>query len=87
MSIGNELKNIPDVQPALPLEALLRESKQLQAISLHLIRESRELKTTLVLIERSYRNQQEQLRQHHNLICNNDYNLWCIRTNLLFKPV
>jgi hypothetical protein len=41
-------------QPATPLEALLSESRELQAISRQLIRESRELRTIYLLLQHNY---------------------------------
>lgn len=42
------------VIPPLPFEALLSESQRLQALSLQLIRESRELRTICSLIQHRY---------------------------------
>lgn len=49
------------------LEALLGESKRLQAITDQLIRQSRELRTIYLLIEHGYRSQQRQFEQSARL--------------------
>ena len=67
MDIGNELNNIGVVAPAMPVEALLRESKQLQVTSLQLIRESKELQTALVLRLHLHKSHQQQLMEQRDL--------------------
>ena len=61
MDIGNALESKSDIQPALLLEALLSESKQLQVTSLQLIRASNELQTTLVLLLHQQKHLQKRL--------------------------
>jgi len=68
MDTGNDRNNLPVRQPTLPLEALLSESKQLQAISWQLIRESRELRMISMLLQHSYRNHHIQLEKYPHLI-------------------
>jgi hypothetical protein len=67
MDTGNALENKSDIQPALLLEALLGESKQLQVTSLQLIRESKELRTALILLLHLIRNQHQQLMNQRDL--------------------
>jgi len=67
MDIGNALESKSDIQPALLLEALLSESKQLQVTSLQLIRESKELRTALFLLQHLNRNQHQQLMKLRDL--------------------
>ena len=67
MDIGNALESKSDIQPALLLEALLSESKQLQVTSLQLIRESTELRTALFLLQHLNRNQHQQLMKLRDL--------------------
>jgi hypothetical protein len=54
MDTGNDQNTLPVILLTMPIDALLRESKRLQAISEQLIRQSRELRTICVLIERKY---------------------------------
>ena len=68
MDTGNDRNNLPVLQPTLPLEALLSESKQLQAISWQLIRESRELRMISMLLQHSYRNHHIHLEKYPHLI-------------------
>ena len=68
MDAGNGLKNTPVVEPTLPLEALLSESKRLQAISWQLIRESREQRTIYMLLEHVYSNHHIHLEKYPHLI-------------------
>jgi len=67
MDTGNALESKSDIQPALLLEALLSESKQLQVTSLQLIRESKELRTALFLLQHLNRNQHQQLMKLRDL--------------------
>ena len=67
MDTGNALGNKSDIQPALLIEALLSESKQLQATSLQLIRESKELGTALFLLLHLNRNQHQRLMKQRGL--------------------
>ena len=67
MDIGNALESKSDIQPALLLEALLSGSKQLQVTSLQLIRESKELRTALFLLQHLNRNQHQQLMKLRDL--------------------
>ena len=67
MDTGNALESKSDIQPALLIEALLSESKQLQVTSLQLIRESKELRTALILLQHLNRNQHQQLMKLRDL--------------------
>jgi hypothetical protein len=64
MSTGNVLNAIRVVEAAVPLETLLSESKRLQAISLQLIRESRELRTICLLTQHGYQKQHNLCKKH-----------------------
>ena len=87
MDARNALENKSDIQPALLIEALLSESKQLQVTSLQLMRESKELRTALILLQHLNRNQHQQLMKLRDLFLQRLSQNSVYQDNLAFLPM
>ncbi len=87
MDARNALENKSDIQPALLIEALLSESKQLQVTSLQLMRESKELRTALILLQHLNRNQHQQLMKQRGLFLQRLSQNSVYQDNLAFLPM
>jgi len=87
MDARNALENKSARQPALLKEALLSESKQLQVASLQLMRESKELRTALILLQHLNRNQHQQLMKQRGLFLQRLSQNSVYQDNLAFLPM
>ncbi len=87
MDARNALENKSDIQPAPLIEALLSESKQLQVTSLQLMRESKELRTALILLQHLNRNQHQQLMKQRGLFLQRLSQNSVYQDNLAFLPM